>query len=185
MLKKILLASTLILSSPLWAADNPRVLLSTSLGDIELELNAEKAPLSVENFLSYVDEERYDGTIFHRVIKGFMIQGGGFDKYMQQRPTNKPIKNEADNGLKNDRGTIAMARTQAVDSATSQWFINHGNNDFLNHGGRDFGYAVFGKVVSGMDVVDKIAEVPTSNYGMHQNVPAEQVVILKARRVQD
>ena len=185
MLKKILLASTLALSSPLWAADNPRVLLNTSMGDIELELNAEKAPISVENFLGYVDDKHYDGTIFHRVIKDFMIQGGGFDKYMSQRPTKKPIKNEADNGLTNDRGTIAMARTQAVDSATTQWFINHKDNDFLNHGSRDFGYAVFGKVVNGMDVVDKIAAVPTSNYGMHQNVPADPVIIIKARRVHD
>lgn len=185
MLKKILFAGTLMLSSPLWAADNPRVLLNTNMGDIELELNAEKAPISVENFLAYVDEERYDGTIFHRVIKGFMIQGGGFDKYMQQRPTQKPIKNEADNGLKNERGTLAMARTQAVDSATSQWFINHGDNSFLDHGGRDFGYAVFGKVTKGMDVVDKIAAVPTSHYGMHQNVPVDQVIILKARRINE
>ena len=182
MLKKVLFASTLLLASPLWAADNPHVILSTSMGEIELELNAEKAPLSVENFLAYVDKEHYDGTIFHRVIEGFMIQGGGFDTHMSQRPVNKPIKNEADNGLKNERGTLAMARTQAVDSATSQWFINHADNAFLNHGGRDFGYAVFGKVVNGMDVVDQIAQVPTGNYGMHQNVPSEQVIILKARR---
>ena len=185
MLKKILFAGSLILSSPLWAADNPHVILSTSMGDIELELDPAKAPVSVENFLGYVDAKHYDGTIFHRVIQGFMIQGGGFDKYMSQRPTKKPIKNEADNGLTNDRGTIAMARTQAVDSATAQWFINHNDNDFLNHGSRDFGYAVFGKVVNGMDVVDKIAGVPTSNYGMHQNVPAESVIILKARRKSD
>ena len=111
-----------------------------------------------------------------------MIQGGGFDKYMQKVPTKKPIKNEADNGLNNERGTIAMARTQAVDSATMQWFINLKDNSFLDHGARDFGYAVFGKVVSGMDVVDKISQVQTSNYGMHQNVPAEPVIILKARR---
>lgn len=182
MLKKILFAGSLLLASPLWAADNPRVLLNTSLGDIELELDAEKAPISVENFLGYVDDERYDGTIFHRVINDFMIQGGGFDKYMQKVPTKKPIKNEADNGLNNERGTIAMARTQAVDSATMQWFINLKDNSFLDHGARDFGYAVFGKVVSGMDVVDKISQVQTSNYGMHQNVPAEPVIILKARR---
>lgn len=182
MLKKILFASTLLLASPLWAADNPRVLLNTSLGDIELELDAEKAPISVENFLGYIDEERYDGTIFHRVINDFMIQAGGFDKYMQKVPTKNPIKNEADNGLVNERGTIAMARTQAVDSATMQWFINLKDNSFLDHGTRDFGYAVFGKVVSGMEVVDKISQVQTSNYGMHQNVPAEPVIILKARR---
>lgn len=182
MLKKVIFASSLLLASPLWAADNPHVILSTSLGEIELELDAELAPVSVENFLSYVDDKHYDGTIFHRVIKDFMIQGGGFDKHMTQRPTKQPIKNEANNGLKNDRGTIAMARTQAVNSATSQWFINHSDNNFLNHGGRDFGYAVFGKVVEGMDVVDKIAQVPTGNRGMHQNVPSEPVVILKVRR---
>lgn len=185
MLKKILLAScTTLLSASLWAAEAPRVLLTTTMGEIELELNAEKAPISVENFLSYVDKERYDGTIFHRVIPNFMVQGGGFDKFMQQRSTDSPIKNEADNGLKNERGTVAMARTQSVNSATSQFFINHSDNDFLNNGSRDFGYAVFAKVVRGMDVVDKIAQVKTGNYGMHQSVPNEPVVIKTARRVE-
>lgn len=137
------------------------VIIETSMGKIEVELNAEKAPISVENFLNYVEMGFYDGTIFHRVINNFMIQGGGFDKFMQKKTTQAQIKNEAKNGLKNDRGTLAMARTGVVDSATSQFFINHKDNDFLNHGGRDYGYAVFGKVTKGMDVVDAIARVRT------------------------
>lgn len=184
MLKKIFLAGCLaVLTNGVFANESPRVLLDTTLGEIELELNAEQAPISVKNFLDYVDSERYDGTVFHRVIPGFMIQGGGFDKYMQQRSTKAPIKNEADNGLKNERGTVAMARTRSVDSATMQFFINHSDNDFLNHSDRDFGYAVFGKVVRGMDVVDTITEQKTSSYGMHENVPIEQVIILKAKRL--
>ncbi|MFG0382113.1 peptidylprolyl isomerase [Pseudomonas sp. zbq_18] len=184
MLKQLLLAACgLLLSTSLLAAENPRVVLTTSYGDIELELNAEKAPISVQNFLGYVDAGFYNGTQFHRVIPNFMIQGGGFDANMREKDTFKPIKNEADNGLRNDRGTIAMARTQVVDSATSQFFINHKNNDFLNHGGRDFGYAVFGKVVRGMDVVDRIAKVRTGNRGMHQNVPTEPVLILSAKKL--
>lgn len=184
MFKKLLLAGCFAaLSGAALAAPAPRVLLNTNLGEIELELNQEKAPISVENFLSYVDNKRYDGTVFHRVIPGFMIQGGGFDKYMQQRSTNSPIKNEADNGLLNERGTLAMARTQAVDSATMQFFINLKDNEFLNHGSRDFGYAVFGKVVRGMEVVDKIAQQRTSNYGMHQNVPVESIIIESAQRL--
>jgi peptidyl-prolyl cis-trans isomerase A (cyclophilin A) len=158
------------------------VVLETTLGSIEIELDAQKAPISTANFLAYVDAGHYDGTIFHRVIPDFMIQGGGFDDQMSQKPTRAPIKNEADNGLKNVRGTVAMARTSVVDSATSQFFINLKDNDFLNHGGRDFGYAVVGKVTSGMDVVDKIAAVKTANSGMHQNVPVEPVRITKARR---
>jgi peptidyl-prolyl cis-trans isomerase A (cyclophilin A) len=161
---------------------NPVVVLETSLGSIEIELDAEKAPISTANFLAYVDGGHYDGTIFHRVIPDFMIQGGGFDDAMSQKPTKAPIKNEANNGLKNARGTVAMARTNVVDSATSQFFINLKDNDFLNHGGRDFGYAVIGKVVAGMDVVDKIAAVKTADRGMHQNVPVEPVRITKARR---
>lgn len=184
MLKKLFLAGCFaVLANGALAAEAPRVLLNTSLGEIELELNAEKAPISVANFLDYVDGERYDGTVFHRVIPDFMIQGGGFDKYMQQRATKAPIKNEANNGLKNDRGTVAMARTRSPDSATMQFFINHGDNDFLNHSARDFGYAVFGKVVRGMDVVDKIAVQKTSTYGMHENVPIEQIIILEAKRL--
>ena len=185
MLKNLTLgACALLFTSHLLAADNPRVLLNTSLGEIEIELNEEKAPVSVKNFLEYVDKGFYDGTVFHRVIPGFMIQGGGFDAQMRQKPTSTPIRNEAENGLRNERGTLAMARTQIRDSATSQFFINHNDNDFLNHGPRDFGYAVFGKVVRGMPVVDQIAQVPTGNHGMHQNVPREPVEIISAKRVQ-
>jgi peptidyl-prolyl cis-trans isomerase A (cyclophilin A) len=184
MLKQLALAAcTLLLSTSLLAAEKPTVLLTTSAGEIEIELEAEKAPISVENFLAYVDSGHYAGTQFHRVIPGFMIQGGGFDADLQQKPTRAPIKNEADNGLHNVRGTLAMARTQVRDSATSQFFINHKDNAFLDHGSRDFGYAVFGKVVRGMEVVDKIAQVPTGNRGGHQNVPREPVLILEAKRL--
>ena len=158
------------------------VIMKTSLGDIEIELNAAKAPISVSNFLAYAESGHYSNTVFHRVIPGFMVQGGGMDAQLQQKPTRPPIKNEADNGLKNQRGTLAMARTPVVDSATSQFFINVKDNDFLNNGARDFGYAVFAKVTGGMDVVDKIAAVPTGNSGMHQNVPQQPVFILDVRR---
>jgi len=156
--------------------------MSTSLGDITIELDAENAPITVENFLAYVDEGFYDGTIFHRVIPGFVLQGGGFAADMEQKSTHAPIKNEADNGLKNERGTLSMARTPEVDSATSQFFINLVDNAFLDHGTRDFGYAVFARVTEGMDVVDKVAAVETGNHGMHQGVPVEPVVIVSARR---
>ena len=183
MLKRIALAAcSVLLAGNLFAAENPRVLLTTSLGEIELELEAEKAPISVENFIAYVDSGFYDGTVFHRVIPGFMIQGGGFGEGLNQKPT-KPIKNEADNGLHNVRGTVAMARTQNVNSATSQFFINHRDNDFLDHGSRDFGYAVFGKVVRGMEVVDQIAQVPTGNRAMMQNVPLTPVKIITAKKL--
>ncbi len=152
---------------------NPVVLIKTSKGDIKVELDKEKAPISVENFLSYVNDGYYNGTIFHRVIKNFMIQGGGFTADMKQKPTKDPIKNEAKNGLSNAKGTLAMARTSVVDSATSQFFINLIDNKFLDHGTRDYGYAVFGKVIQGMDVVDKIAIVPTGN----QDVPTETITI--------
>ncbi len=152
---------------------NPVVILKTSKGDIKIELDKENAPISVDNFLAYVEDGFYNGTIFHRVIKNFMVQGGGFTTDMQQKSTNPQIKNEADNGLKNERGTIAMARTGVVDSATSQFFINHADNTFLDHGIKDYGYAVFGKVVDGMDVVDAIAIVQTGP----GDVPNEQVVI--------
>jgi peptidyl-prolyl cis-trans isomerase A (cyclophilin A) len=158
------------------------VVMSTSMGDMEIELYADKAPISVSNFLAYVDKKFYDGTVFHRVIPNFMIQGGGFNASLKQVPTGAPIKNEADNGLKNDRGTLAMARTMQVDSATAQFFINVKNNDFLNHGGRDFGYAVFARVTSGLDVADKIAAVPTTTQGGNENVPATPVVIKTIRR---
>jgi peptidyl-prolyl cis-trans isomerase A (cyclophilin A) len=158
------------------------VVLSTSHGDVVLELDAEKAPITVQNFLAYVDAGFYDGTIFHRVIPGFMIQGGGFTPDMDQKPTRASIKNEANNGLKNDAGTIAMARTSVVDSATAQFFVNLVNNDFLNHGGRDFGYAVFGRVVEGMDVVKKIGAVKTGSKGGMGDVPTEPVLIKSAKR---
>ena len=156
--------------------------IETSMGSITLELDDAKAPVTVANFLDYAKAGHYDGTIFHRVIDGIMIQGGGFTKAMDQKPTKAPIKNEAANGLLNKRGTIAMARTMVVDSATSQFFINLVDNDFLNFRAptpQFFGYAVFGKVTDGMDVVDKIAKVKTGNSGMHQNVPEEPVVIKK------
>lgn len=157
----------------------PMVLISTSTGDIKLELYEKEAPITVTNFLSYVSDGFYDGTIFHRVINNFMIQGGGFTADMKQKPTKPPIKNEADNGIKNERGTVAMARTAAVDSATSQFFINHKDNAFLDNGVRDFGYAVFGKVVEGMDVVDKIAAVRTKA----GDVPIETVTVVSVKKV--
>jgi len=157
---------------------NPVVVISTNLGDITLELDQAKAPLSVANFLTYVKDGHYNGTIFHRVIKGFMIQGGGMTADMKEKPTRAPIKNEAANGLTNERGTVAMARTGVVDSATSQFFINTGTkNEFLNHKVRDYGYAVFAKVTSGMDVVDKIESVKTAP----GDVPVEPVVIKSIR----
>jgi peptidyl-prolyl cis-trans isomerase B (cyclophilin B) len=152
------------------------------MGTITLELDSGKAPITVGNFVEYAKSGHYDGTIFHRVIDGFMIQGGGFTKDMNQKPTEAPIRNEAMNGLKNQRGTIAMARTMEVDSATSQFFINLVNNDFLDFTAptqRGFGYAVFGKVVDGMEVVDAIAKVKTGFKGPHQNVPEEAIVIRK------
>ena len=184
MLKKIIPVLTLTVllccAAVSGAADakNPQVLMETSLGKIRIELFAKEAPISVKNFLDYVNKGFYSGTIFHRVIAGFMIQGGGFTTEFKQKPTGAPIKNEAGNGLKNDRGTIAMARTGAPDSATSQFFINVVNNDGLNCPSPDgFGYAVFGKVLEGMDVVDRIKAVKTGfSMGM-QNVPEPQVVI--------
>lgn len=154
------------------------ITIKTNHGDIGVELFDEKAPISCENFRQYARDGHYDGTIFHRVIPNFMIQGGGMDDDMAARPTRAPIKNEADNGESNARGTLAMARTGVVDSATSQFFINLNDNDFLNHGTRDFGYAVFGRVAGGMDVVDKIAAVQTGNHGGHQDVPVETVEII-------
>jgi peptidyl-prolyl cis-trans isomerase A (cyclophilin A) len=158
------------------------VILSTSLGDIHIELFADKAPISVKNFLSYAESGFYDGTIFHRVIPDFMVQCGGFTADMAQKKTNAPIKNEANNGLSNEPYTLAMARTSEVDSATSQFFINLADNVFLDHGKRDFGYAVFGKVVKGTEVVDKIGEVKTGSTGGHRDVPATPVVINSVRK---
>jgi peptidyl-prolyl cis-trans isomerase B (cyclophilin B) len=157
--------------------------LHTNHGVIKLELNAEKAPKSVENFLNYVKAGHYDNTVFHRVIDGFMIQGGGFEPGMKQKPTAEPINNEANNGLKNVNGSIAMARTNDPHSATAQFFINVNDNDFLNHSSptpQGWGYTVFGKVVDGMDVVEKIKKVKTGSKGFHQDVPADDVVIEKA-----
>lgn len=166
------------------AAANPQVRLITNKGEILVELDEKNAPISTRNFLSYAESGFYDGTIFHRVIKDFMVQGGGFDAEMnREKSAAEPIKNEADNGLQNLRGTLAMARTQVVDSATSQFFINLNDNAFLNHGFRDFGYAVFGKVVEGMEIVDQIAKVRTTNKGGHDDVPVEPVLIEKAVRV--
>ena len=161
-----------------------KVRLTTSMGPIVIELDSANAPVSADNFLKYVDAGHYDGTIFHRVIDGFMVQGGGFTKDMKQKPVGAPIKNEGANGLKNDNYTVAMARTNVRDSATSQFFINVKDNDFLDYAGESNpGYAVFGKVVEGKDVVDKIKKVATGTTGGHQNVPTEAVVIEKAERV--
>jgi peptidyl-prolyl cis-trans isomerase B (cyclophilin B) len=163
-----------------------KVKLTTSMGPITIELDKTKAPVSVDNFVKYVESGHYNGTIFHRVIDGFMVQGGGFDKDMRQKATNPPIKNEADNGLKNDKYTVAMARTQVPDSASSQFFINVKDNAFLNHTAKNvqgWGYAVFGKVVEGQDVVDRIKKVPTGNVRGMGDVPLEAVVIEKAECV--
>lgn len=170
-----------ISSSALAAKGDPHVLLTTSAGNIEVALDSQKAPVTVKNFVNYVNNGFYSNTVFHRVIPGFMIQGGGFNADMTQKATNAPIKNEADNGLENTRGTIAMARTADKDSATSQFFINIADNAFLNHGQRDYGYAVFGKVVKGMDVADKIAQAQTHDVGPYQNVPSKAIVILSAK----
>jgi peptidyl-prolyl cis-trans isomerase A (cyclophilin A) len=165
----------------------PVVLMSTSLGDIKIELYEKEAPESVKNFLAYVNDKFYDGTIFHRVIGGFMIQGGGFTENMDQKPTKPPIKNEGGNGLKNDTYTLAMARTSVPDSATSQFFINVKNNDFLNRANAQdgVGYAVFGKVIDGTDVVKKIEQVQTGRKGMYSDVPVQPVVIKSVTVVSD
>jgi len=166
--------------------ENPSVVMDTSEGKIVIELWADKAPVTVENFLRYTDEKFYDGTIFHRVIDNFMIQGGGFTHDMKQKPVHEPIKNEAAAAAKNERGTIAMARTAQVHSATAQFFINVANNDFLNHTDetpRGFGYAVFGKVVAGLDVVDKIKGVKTKTVGPFGDVPEQPIVIKSVQRI--
>jgi peptidyl-prolyl cis-trans isomerase A (cyclophilin A) len=182
-------AGLLLLTAALYAAQtpqnsNPVVVIQTSAGDISVELNRDKAPKTVESFLSYVQSGFYKGTIFHRVIKGFMIQGGGFTATMERKQTKPPIQNEAGNGLKNERGTIAMARTSDVNSATSQFFINTVNNSRLNHTGEapeQFGYAVFGKVIEGMDVVDKIEQAPTATKGGYNDVPVQPITITGMR----
>ncbi len=179
-----LLFSAFSFSSP-GEQTNPKVIMKTSLGDITIELYPDKAPITVQNFLAYVDAQFYDGTIFHRVIPNFMIQGGGLTSDFIEKPTNPTIKNEAANGLKNDRGTIAMARTAVIDSATSQFFINHVDNDFLNHkdsSPEGYGYCVFGKVTDGLDVVDAIASVKTMTRSSMQDVPRETITIISIRR---
>ena len=186
MLKTLVLAVVLCVAATAMAAGNPQVVLDTSKGKIVIELLPEKAPVSVENFLGYVDEGFYDGTVFHRVIKGFMIQGGGFTAEIKQKSVGSPIRNEAGNGLANQRGTVAMARTMVVDSATAQFFINVADNAFLNQRdetARGFGYAVFARVVEGMDVVDAITAVKTGQVKGFRDVPLEAVVINKATRV--
>jgi cyclophilin family peptidyl-prolyl cis-trans isomerase len=167
-------------------AANPKVLMKTSQGDITIELDQAKAPITVKNFLSYVDAKFYDGTIFHRVIKNFMIQGGGLTADFREKPARPPIKNEAGNGVNNDRGTIAMARTPEVDSATCQFFINHKNNAFLDHKDNNaagFGYCVFGKVIAGMDVVDAIANSPTATLHGMGDVPVKTITIISVQRI--
>jgi cyclophilin family peptidyl-prolyl cis-trans isomerase len=175
-------------AEPAKKGGKPVVLLETSMGNIKVELYPDKAPITVKNFLAYVKEGHYDGLVFHRVIRDFMIQGGGFTSDMKEKhPSRPPIKHEAGNGLKNDRGTVAMARTGVVDSATAQFFINVVNNDFLNHANetpQGFGYAVFGKVIEGLEVVDKIRSVPTVSARMFRDVPREPVTILKASLVE-
>mgnify|MGYP001814375281 FL=1 len=168
------------------ASAKPKVLLETSLGNIELELNDQLAPKTVENFLAYIDEGFYDGTLFHRVINGFMVQGGGFDQDLKKKKVRQSIQNEADNGLKNERGTIAMARTGDPHSATAQFFINHADNDFLDfkaRSDRGWGYCVFGRVTKGMETVDAIADVFTTTKKFMKNVPEKNVTIVKARRL--
>ena len=191
-MKKVLVVAllSLVLALPVVAAEkktaNPRVILDTSEGQIVLELFPDKAPQTVNNFLAYVDSKFYDGTIFHRVIPDFMIQGGGYTSKFKRKQTQAPIQNEAVNGLKNDRGTIAMARTQDPHSATAQFFINSKNNDFLNYSSKTahgYGYAVFGRVVKGIDIVDKISLVRTGQVGNMRDVPQTPVVIRSARRM--
>jgi cyclophilin family peptidyl-prolyl cis-trans isomerase len=182
--RPLLLAVGLMTSALAFAA--PTVELQTSQGKIVLELNDAKAPITVANFLKYAREGYYDGTIFHRVIDGFMIQGGGFTPSMEEKKTGQPIQNEARNGLKNQRGTIAMARRPDPHSATAQFFINHKDNSNLDYPAHDgWGYAVFGKVTQGIEVVDKIAKTPTGNRGMHQNVPLEPIVIQSVKVLSD
>ncbi len=184
LLTLVALAAFALPQSPALAA-NPVVEMKTSQGEIVVELFADKAPKSAENFVQYVKDGHYNGTVFHRVIDGFMIQGGGFDAELKQKSTRAPIENEAKNGLKNEPGTLAMARTADPHSASAQFFINLAPNSFLDYPSRDgWGYAVFGKVIKGMDVVEKIGKAPTANRGFHQNVPVEPVVIESARVVE-
>ncbi len=182
----LLLVGLCLAGSAFAAAANPTLVLETSMGNVKVELFQKEAPISVKNFLDYAKSGFFNGTVFHRVIPGFMIQGGGFTADLSQKPTKAPIKNEAANGLKNQRGTLAMARTNVVDSATAQFFINVADNEFLNHregGPGAYGYAVFGKVISGMEVVDKIAATPTGMQGGMGDVPMTPVVIKSVKVV--
>lgn len=188
-MKTLLLTASLVLAASIQtsakAQEKPVVILETNKGRITVELWPDKAPITVENFLRYVDEGFFDGLIFHRVIPDFMIQGGGFSPEMRQKPGHEPIANEAKADVPNNRGTLAMARTNVIDSATSQFFINLADNAFLNHRAptpTEWGYAVFGQVIAGMEVVDSIAAVPTGNSAGHQNVPVEPVIITSATR---
>ncbi|MCF7911988.1 MAG: peptidyl-prolyl cis-trans isomerase [Candidatus Cloacimonetes bacterium] len=183
-MKKIIALILIIIAGGIMLAENPVVNLSTNLGDITIELYQDKAPVTVENFLKYTNDGYYNDTVFHRVIAGFMIQGGGFTAEGSQKETMEPIKNEADNGLKNLEGTIAMARTQVVDSATSQFFINCKDNSFLDHGSRDYGYCVFGKVIKGMDIVKKIETTATGAKKGMRDWPLENVIVNKAEVVE-
>ena len=187
MKRLLILLIALLIAAPALAA-NPKVELKTSLGTLVIELYPENAPKTIDNFLQYVKDGFYDGTIFHRVIPGFMIQGGGFTANLQQKPTRPPIRNEAGNGLRNAVGTVAMARTADPHSATAQFFINVSDNDFLDFKSADdkgYGYTVFGRIASGMEVVQKIVQVPTATLGPHQNVPRQPVVIERARLLQE
>ncbi len=190
-MRKMLLSVLFLFTTTAFATENkmthPKVKLTTSLGNITIQLNDEKAPISSANFLTYVKEGFYNGTIFHRIIKDFMAQGGGFDTDFKQKDVHAPIENEADNGLKNNRGTIAMARTNVPNSATAQFFINYKDNAFLNHTGKNasgWGYAVFGEVIEGMDVVDKMSAEPTGSKNGHQDVPKTNIVIEKAEIIE-
>lgn len=184
-LSRMALAAALIaVTARLEAGDNPAVVIETSMGNITVEVYPDRAPKSVENFLGYVKDGFYEGTVFHRVIRGFMIQGGGLTADLQRKPTRAPVENEASNGLKNERGTVAMARTADIHSATSQFFINTVNNRALDHkgmGAGDYGYCVFGKVMEGMDVVDAIEKVKTGTKNGYKDVPVEPVVIKSVR----
>ncbi|EGR0409827.1 peptidyl-prolyl cis-trans isomerase [Vibrio cholerae] len=181
MVKSWLLAAVALVSSCVWAG--PKVTVETTLGNFTIELNQEKAPISVANFLRYVDDGSYVGSQFHRVIPGFMAQGGGFDAYLNQLETYAPIENEASNGLRNDTATIAMARTQNPNSATRQFYINLVDNDFLNYAAQPPGYAVFGQVIEGFEVIEKMAQQPTQNKGRMQNVPVTPILINKVTRL--
>jgi len=184
MVKKIGVGlSLLFLMNQVYA--NTSMQIKTNLGDINIELYDEDAPISVKNFKNYVNSQFYNGTIFHRVIPGFMIQGGGFDNNLREKPTQSPIQNESSNGLKNDRGSLAMARTNNPNSATSQFFINVANNDFLNKSMGNPGYAVFGKVTEGLNIVDKIVQIPTETIGMYQDVPKQAVKIISIQTIKN